>query len=158
MHGVQPTAKIAPSVNAVPRPARPPTRRLPILPPTSPPPAGASVMPPVIVVRPAEAPASSGRHVRSRTGMRRMPGEAQAHDHEDDPADDPQRGQVVGEDAPRERRGDAEQREHRPEPGHVRHGMPDGSPARRRLGAALGGDCDGRELAQVGRHERQHAW
>ena len=72
MHGVQPIAKMAPRPNDDPRPARPPTRRLPTRPPT-PPSAGASVMPPVIVVRLAEAPASSGRQVRWRTGIGSRP-------------------------------------------------------------------------------------
>ena len=72
MHGVQPMAKIAPSANDVPRPALPPTSRLPIRPPT-PASAGASDIPPVIVVTLAEAPASSGRQVRSRNGIGSRP-------------------------------------------------------------------------------------
>ena len=76
MHGVQPTAKTAPRVNAAPRPVRPATSPLPTRLPTlvwPSAPAGARAIPPVIVATLADAPASSGRHVRSRTPIRRIP-------------------------------------------------------------------------------------
>ncbi len=72
MHGVQPIAKIAPSAKEVPRPALPPTSRLPTRPPM-PASAGASDMPPVIVVTLADAPASRGRQVRSSKGIGSRP-------------------------------------------------------------------------------------
>ncbi len=73
MQGVHPMANTEPSTNAAPNPVRPATSRLPTRSPIPSPSAGASAMPPVVVARPAEAPASSGRHVRSSTGILRMP-------------------------------------------------------------------------------------
>ena len=61
------------------------------------------------------APASSGRHVRSRTGMRRMPARLRPMTMRITPPIDAQRRQVVDEAAGRERRRRAEHREHGPE-------------------------------------------
>ena len=83
MHGVQPIAKTAPSVNAAPKPDRPPTSRLPTRPPIPP------------SARRGERHAAGRRgEARRGAGVERPPGsledrdaedprEAQAHDHED---------------------------------------------------------------------------
>src|SRR6476661_402871 len=73
MHGVQPTAKIAPSPKDASQPPRLPTSR----PPSRSPNVGADPLPndivPVVAATDADAPASSGRQVRSSAGMRRTP-------------------------------------------------------------------------------------
>ena len=76
-------------------------------------------MPPVIVVTLADAPASSGRHVRSRNGIGSMPARLRPMTTRSTPPTIRRVGHVVGEGAAGEGRGDAEQREHRPEPGDV---------------------------------------
>ena len=71
MHGVQPMAKIAPRPNEAIQPPRGLTIRAPTRSPTpadpsAPPEASATV--PVAVASEPDAPASSGRQVRSRIG------------------------------------------------------------------------------------------
>ena len=106
MQGVQPMAKIAPSPNEASQPPRWLTRREPSRSPTpsdEPP----SDIVPVAVASDEDAPASSGRQVRSSAEIRMMPGQAEPHDHEHEAADDAQRREVVVERARREGRGDA---------------------------------------------------
>ena len=101
MHGVQPIAKIAPRPNDASQPPFESTMRLaePVghAGDAAVAPGEASETEPVTVASDCVAPASRGRHVRSRAAIGRMPGEGQAHDDEDQATDDPQRGQVVGE-------------------------------------------------------------
>ena len=131
MHGVQPIANTAPRVKDAPYPPRPLVSLFPIRPPT-PASAGASDIPPVVAVRPAEAPASSGRHVPFEDRDPEDAGEAQPHDHEDRPADDSQRPDVLGDCATCEGCGDAEQGKHGAEARNVDQGVPHRGPARRR--------------------------
>ena len=158
MHGLQPIAKIAPSPND----ANQPPRELTTWPPIRSP-----------IVGDADAGAEGrrarrGRQRARRAGVERPPRPAQdgdvqesrqveAEDDEDDAADGPQRRQVVDERTGREGRGDAEDREHGPESGHVRERVSDREPARGRRARGRTRDRDRRQLAEVRRHERQHA-
>ena len=158
MHGLQPIAKIAPSPNDA-----------------SQPPPELTTWPPSRSPRPGFAPAAAegGRAGRRRQRPRRagiertprpleprdveQPGQVEAEHDQDDPADDAQGGQVVGDRAGGERRRDAEQREDGTEPGHVRERVAHRQPARRPRAVGRARDGDRRQLAEVGRHERQHA-
>ena len=164
MHGVQPTAKIAPEAERREPAAaagRPPGRRVDRRSTgrRSRRPGSPRATLPVAVARLPAAPASSGRQVRSRTGMRRMPARLRPITMSMTPADHAQRRQVVDEPAGRERGRRAEHREHRPEPEDVGDGVADGQPARGpvRLPSAGAGDGHRRQLAEVGRHEREDA-
>ena len=72
MQGVQPTAKIAPRPNEASQPPRWLTNREPSRSP-SPSDGPPRDIEPVAVASDAEAPASSGRHVRSSTEIRMIP-------------------------------------------------------------------------------------
>ena len=65
-----------------------------------------------------------------------QPGQVQPEHDEDDPADRAQGRQVVDQGPGHEGGHDAEEREDRTEPGHVRDGVADRQPARRRDAAA----------------------
>ncbi len=157
MHGVQPMAKIAPSANDVPRPALPPTSRLPTRPPI-----------PGVDRRQRHATGHRG-HARGGAGIegpprpleegdRQEPGEAEAHHDEDHATDDAEQRDVVGEGPAGEGGRDPEQGEDRAEPRDVGDGVAQRDPARRparRVRAR--GDRDRGELAEVRRNERQDA-
>ena len=158
MQGLQPIAKIAPSPND----ANQPPRELTTCPP---------IRSPIVGDRRARAEGRGARRGRQRArcaGVERSPRPAQdgdvqesrqveAEDDEDDATDGPQRRQVVDEGTGREGRSDAEDREHGPESGHVRERVADREPARGRRARGRARDRDRRQLAEVRRHERQHA-
>ena len=73
MQGVQPIAKMAPSPNDASQPPRDVTSRPPSRCPNPPPPGVANATEPVAVATDSAAPASSGRQVRSRIGIRTSP-------------------------------------------------------------------------------------
>ena len=74
-----------------------------------------------------------------------------------DPADHAQRWQVVDQRPGRERRGDAEEREHGPETRHVGDRVAHRRPARGRHAVRVRRDGDRGQLAEIGGHERQDA-
>ena len=159
MHGVQPIAKIVPSPNEATSPVPSPTSRPPI---RSARPGERRVgswrtVPPVAPATAVLAPRSSGRHVRSSRPIVRNPGQVEAHHDEDDPADLAQEGQPLAERSAGIGRGDPKDGEHRPEAKDVGAGVAHGGPAGRWSATRSGGDCDGGELAEVGRDERQDA-
>ena len=158
MHGLQPTAKIAPSPNDASQP---------------PPRADDMATEPVAETRVGASAAESGRAGRGRQRPRRagiertprpleprdveQPRQVEPEHDQDESADDAQRRQVVGDRAGGERRRDAEHREDGTEPGHVRERMTHRQPARRASAIGRACDRDRRELAEVCRHEREHA-
>ena len=139
MHGLQPMAKIAPSPND----ANQPPRELDDVA------ADAGRRPSASRAPDAERRRAGRRGQRAGcAGVEGSPCPAQDRDVQEParsrprtiritPPIDPQRRQVVDERSGRERRGDAEDREHGPEPGHVRERVADREPARGlwRLGA-----------------------
>ena len=158
MHGLQPTAKIAPRPNDASQP--PP--ELTTCPPSRSPRPGFALPPPravepVAVASDPAAPASSGRHVRCSHEMWSRPARSSPSTMRIDAADDAQGGQVVGQRPGGERGRDAEQREDGTEPGHVRERMTHRQPARRLCAVGRARDRDRGQLAEVGRHERKDA-
>ena len=88
---------------------------------------------------PERGRAGGGRQRSGGAGVERTPGSLEGRDveqtgevetehDEDDAADRPERRQIVDERPGHERAHDAEEREHRPEPGDVREGVPDREP------------------------------
>ena len=89
-------------------------------------------------------------------------GQVQAEDDQDHAADLAKDGEVLREPGRGERRGNAEEREDRAEAGDVGEGVPERQPAARAAdcspaSAGIGRDRDGRQLAEIGGDERQHA-
>ena len=113
MHGVQPIAKIAPSPKLASQPPRLLTSRPPSRSPKPGPPAGANDIEPVVAATDADAPASSGRHVRSSARDPEDAGEVQPEQDEDHAADLAQDRHPLRQAGGGERRRHAEEREHR---------------------------------------------
>ena len=93
-------------------------------------------MPVALATDPA-APASSGRHVRSRRGIRSTPARLRPRMIRMTPPTWRSIGRYSEKPAAGERRGDAEQREHRPEARDVGEGVAEGEPAARAARRAM---------------------